>query len=126
MTSGKTTDISIFAVRDVDNTSERWRYENDYHTPIHVLHSRIYVFPCGKRNRLAQLFRQTMIRAYYTPGYVFYTEFPGSGFIVECLCYHCGKKNEFVVELFWKQYRKVVFKCSVCNAEAGSARFKGS
>ena len=102
-----------------------WRYENDYHTTIHLLYPRLGVFSSRECNRLAQLSGKAMIRAFYTPGYVFYTEFPGSGFLIDCVCSHCGKKATLVVEEFWKRYRKIFFKCSVCKSEVGSARFKG-
>lgn len=65
-----------------------------------------------------------MIRAYYTPGYVFYTEFPKAGILIDLLCYHCGNTATLLVEEQWKQYRKIIFRCRPCNAEVGSARFK--
>lgn len=65
-----------------------------------------------------------MMRSYLNPGWLFYMEFPNSGFLLEIKCGFCQNQATLLVEDYWRQYKRVLFMCRPCNIEIGNATFK--
>ena len=65
-----------------------------------------------------------MIRAYNTPGWVMYINFPRTGMLVDVMCMICTKNQTVLVEEYWRRFRKIRFMCQHCKVEIGSANIE--